>query len=118
MANAGPDTNSSQFYITFAATPHLDGKHVVFGKVEAGFETLASLEAVGSQSGTPSEEVLIVDCGEMPLSEDPKEFVTAFRKEQQQQQVQQAVVASEEEPAPEVAAAAAAPPSGGEDKQT
>ena len=89
-------------------------------RVEAGFETLASLEAVGSQSGTPSEEVLIVDSGELPLSEDPKAFVTAFRKEQQQQQVQQAAVASEEEPAaPEVAAAAAAAaaPSGGEDKQ-
>ncbi|KAF6261539.1 cyclophilin-like domain-containing protein [Scenedesmus sp. NREL 46B-D3] len=44
MANAGPDTNSSQFYITFTPTPHLDGKHVVFGQVESGWSTLMMME--------------------------------------------------------------------------
>ena len=51
MANAGPNTNSSQFFLCFKATPHLDSKHVVFGKVSKGIEILDKIEAVGSRSG-------------------------------------------------------------------
>jgi cyclophilin family peptidyl-prolyl cis-trans isomerase len=64
MANYGPGTNSSQFFITSVATPWLDGKHVVFGKVSEGFKTLKNIDAIGSQNGTPSKTVTIIDSGE------------------------------------------------------
>ena len=48
MANAGPNTNGSQFFMTFVSTPHLNGAHVVFGKVTEGMEMLAQMERVGS----------------------------------------------------------------------
>ena len=51
MANAGPNTNGSQFFMTFVSTPHLNGAHVVFGKVTEGLEMLAEMERVGSRSG-------------------------------------------------------------------
>lgn len=57
MANAGPNTNGSQFFITFTETPWLDGKHAVFGKLISGMEVLDALEKIGSRSGTPSEMV-------------------------------------------------------------
>jgi len=66
MANSGKDTNGSQFFITTVTTPWLDGKHVVFGKVLEGLEVVKKVEAVGSQSGTPSAEVTITDSGELP----------------------------------------------------
>jgi cyclophilin family peptidyl-prolyl cis-trans isomerase len=54
MANAGPNTNGSQFFITFAATPHLDGKHVVFGRLVEGKEGLRALERVTTANDSPS----------------------------------------------------------------
>lgn len=65
MANAGPNTNGSQFFITTVKTPWLDGRHVVFGKVIEGEEIVKNIEAQGSQSGKPKATVTIVDSGEL-----------------------------------------------------
>lgn len=67
MANAGRNTNGSQFFITVADTNWLDGKHVVFGKVVEGKEHVKAIEAVGSQSGRPTKEVKIVTCRAVKL---------------------------------------------------
>merc|ERR1711957_877801 len=64
MANSGPNTNGSPFFICTGETPHLNGKHVVFGKVVLGLQVLMAMERVGSGSGTPSKKVTIRDCGE------------------------------------------------------
>ncbi|MFO0964936.1 MAG: peptidylprolyl isomerase [Gemmataceae bacterium] len=63
MANAGRNTNGSQFFICTAPTPHLDGKHVVFGQVVKGYNVVKAMEAVGSRSGKTSSKVTISDCG-------------------------------------------------------
>jgi peptidylprolyl isomerase len=65
MANAGPNTNGSQFFITTVSTPWLDGRHVVFGEVVQGMDIVQKVEAVGSSSGRPSKEVSIVESGEL-----------------------------------------------------
>ncbi len=57
MANSGPNTNGSQFFICFGPTPHLDGRHAIFGQVIQGSEVLDKLEAIGTQSGKPQENV-------------------------------------------------------------
>ena len=59
MANAGPGTDGSQFFLTFVPTPWLDGKHTIFGEVESGMETVQTLESHGSADGTPSEPLEI-----------------------------------------------------------
>eukprot|EP00747_Dinoflagellata_sp_TGD_P162900 gnl/TRDRNA2_/TRDRNA2_181035_c0_seq1.p1 gnl/TRDRNA2_/TRDRNA2_181035_c0~~gnl/TRDRNA2_/TRDRNA2_181035_c0_seq1.p1 ORF type:complete len:184 (+),score=45.84 gnl/TRDRNA2_/TRDRNA2_181035_c0_seq1:110-661(+) len=65
MANAGPNTNGSQFFLCTVQTSWLDGKHVVFGKVTDGMSVVKAIEAVGSQSGRTQKEVVIADCGEL-----------------------------------------------------
>jgi peptidylprolyl isomerase len=71
MANAGPNTNGSQFFICTGQTPHLDGKHVVFGKVVSGYEVVQKCERVGSNSGKTSKKVVIADCGEVSANDGP-----------------------------------------------
>ena len=63
MANSGPDTNGSQFFITVAETPWLDGKHVVYGEVLEGMNVVKAVEALGDPQGKPSKEVIITACG-------------------------------------------------------
>mmetsp|Transcript_20006 Transcript_20006/g.25886 ORF Transcript_20006/g.25886 Transcript_20006/m.25886 type:complete len:259 (+) Transcript_20006:30-806(+) len=64
MANRGPGTNTSQFFITLKACPHLDGRHVVFGQVVRGIEVVRAMESVGSSPlGKTSTSVIVLDCG-------------------------------------------------------
>ena len=65
MANAGPGTNGSQFFITTIVTGWLDGKHVVFGRVTSGEDLVKQIEALGSQSGKTSKTITITDCGQL-----------------------------------------------------
>ena len=75
MANAGPNTNGSQFFITTVLphsfcksqvpTPHLNGRHCVFGQVIEGMDVVKKIESYGSQSGRTKAEVKIVDCGQL-----------------------------------------------------
>merc|ERR1712066_20423 len=66
MANAGPNTNGSQFFLCTVKTQWLDGKHVVFGEVVDGtMEVVKAIEAVGSQNGKTAKAVVIADCGEL-----------------------------------------------------
>lgn len=67
MANAGPNTNGSQFFICTVKTSWLDGRHVVFGKVVSGLDVVYKVEAEGSSSGSPKRKVHIADSGELPL---------------------------------------------------
>lgn len=66
MANSGPDTNGSQFFITLAEQPHLDGKHVVFGKVVKGMDIVKKIEEFGSSSGATRRTVTIHRAGLVP----------------------------------------------------
>merc|ERR1711988_792137 len=65
MANAGPGTNGSQFFLCTVPTPWLDGKHCVFGRVMEGMDVVKKIEAVGSQSGQTASPVTIADSGQL-----------------------------------------------------
>ena len=66
MANAGPNTNGSQFFITFVSTPHLNGRHTVFGEVLDGQSLVDRIEGYGTNAGKTRKTITITDSGRLP----------------------------------------------------
>ena len=65
MANNGPNTNNSQFFITLNKTDWLDGKHVVFGKIKSNLNILNKIQELNIINESPKDDIIIVDCGEL-----------------------------------------------------
>ena len=82
MANAGPNTDGSQFFLTFVPTPWLDGKHTIFGVIRKGDETMEALEKRGSKSGRPSEK-LFIEKATISVESETKTKKEAPKKEKQ-----------------------------------
>jgi peptidyl-prolyl isomerase F (cyclophilin D) len=80
MANRGPNTNGSQFYLCTAATPHLDGRYVVFGRVVQGMDIVRRIEAYGTRDGKPKAKIMIADCGELKPTEKETKTETKTAK--------------------------------------
>lgn len=75
MANAGPNTNGSQFFLTFLACSWLDNKHVVFGEIIEGLQYLADIENAGSDTGSTNTVVQILDCDTLILKKNFKNVI-------------------------------------------
>eukprot|EP00440_Ansanella_granifera_P075355 gb/GFBE01081777.1/.p1 GENE.gb/GFBE01081777.1/~~gb/GFBE01081777.1/.p1 ORF type:complete len:457 (+),score=125.66 gb/GFBE01081777.1/:1-1371(+) len=80
MANGGPNTNGSQFFITTAKAEHLNWKSVGFGEVLDGYEVVRAIESIGTDDGEPIENAVIVDCGELQFEEGEKESLESRAK--------------------------------------
>ena len=106
MANAGKDTNGSQFFITVAQTSWLDGHHVVFGKVVEGMDIVKKIEALGSQSGATNGQIIIAKSGE--VKDKDKDKTKGKEKEAKKGKSKAKAEASKSE-APAAPAAAVAP---------
>jgi len=83
MANAGPNTNGSQFFICYGATPHLNGKHTIFGRVISGYDICEKAEAVEKgASDKPLRNIKIAECGELPpndkFSAEQADFLASY----------------------------------------
>lgn len=65
MANSGPNTNGSQFFICTVEAPWLDNRHVVFGQVVSGMDVLAEMDSYGSSLGQPDKKIVIANCGQL-----------------------------------------------------
>ena len=72
MSNRGKNSNGSQFFINTVKTQWLDGKNVIFGMVLEGKDVVKSIEKHGTYGGRPTDEIVIVDCGEQPLEPEDK----------------------------------------------
>jgi peptidylprolyl isomerase len=83
MANAGPNTNGSQFFLTFVKCEWLNNKHVVFGRVVEGWKALDLLEANGSQAGKTTQKCSVVDCGQVKKDEKKTESETKTEKKKE-----------------------------------
>ena len=99
MANSGPNTNGSQFFLCTDRTEHLDGKHVVFGTITSGYDEVVNrMDGLGSRSGTPRLKVMIAKCGEI-TSEDKKR--KREEEEENEASERRAAVKSKAEPTAE-----------------